>query len=437
MLAYVQNKVYDAGGNNNGQLDPSESDDITVFLKNVGGQIFTNLASTLSSTDPYVTVTDNSGSFGSILIDSVKENAADKYHVLVNANAPMNHMVPFRVIASQGTFRDTFDFGIRIAKLVPMDTGYYYTFYNGGPYTQCPVYSWYAIDTTQTAHPGTSLGMESDDETVTLSLPFTFKYYGQNYTQVSVCTNGWIAPGASTWASYYNYGLPNVYAPPTAVFGLWDDLYPGAVGPGDIYSYYDAANHRYVIEFFRIDHLSYPGYLETFEFFLLDPAYYPTPTGDGDVIVQYNTVSYILSTTMGIQNMSQNVGIQYLFDGTYDPLAVPITNGKALKYTTVKPTLVGIAENSARTPNPITLAAYPNPFAGKISFSIGPSAQDAVLHVYDATGRLVNSFAVRRTPCVISWSGIDQKGCPLPTGVYFVKLESGNATTIEKVILTK
>lgn len=437
MLAYVQNKVYDAGGNNNGKLDPGETDDITVFLKNVGGQNFSNLASTLSSSDPYVTVTDNSGNFGGILIDSVKENAADKYRVIVSGSAPMNHLVPFRVIASQGAFYDTFDFGIRIAKLVPMDTGYYYTYYSGGQYAQCPVYSWYAIDTTQTLHPGTSLGMESDDQTVTLSLPFTFKYYGQNYTQVSVCTNGWIALGASTWISYYNYPLPSISAPPGIICGLWDDLYPGAVGPGDIYSYYDAANHRFVIEFFRVDHLSQAGYLETFEFFLRDPAYYPTPTGDGDVIVQYNTVSDITSTTMGIQNMSQDVGILYLFDGTYDPLAVPITNGKALKYTTVKPTLVGIAENSARTPNPITLAAYPNPFAGKISFTIGSSAQDAVLHIYDATGRLVNSFAVRHTPCVINWSGIDQSGSPLPMGIYFVKLESGNATTIEKVILTK
>jgi hypothetical protein len=437
MLAYVDSKVYDAGGNNNGKLDPGETADLTAFLKNVGGQNFTTLTSTLSCTDPYVTVSDNSGNFGSILIDSTKENAADKYRVVVTANAPMNHLVPFRVIAAQGTFRDTFDFGLRIAKLVPMDTGYYYTYYSGGQYTQCPVYSWYAIDTTQTLHPGTSLGMESDDQTVTINLPFTFKYYGQNYTQVSVCTNGWIAPGASTWTSYYNYPLPSASAPPTAVFGLWDDLYPGAVGPGDIYSYYDASNHRYVIEFFRVDHLSYSGYLETFEFFLLDPAYYPTPTGDGEVIVQYNTVSYITSTTMGIQNLSQNVGIQYLYDGTYDPLAAPITNGKALKYTPIPPSLVGIAEQKSAARTPIILTACPNPFSTKIAFNVGPGAKDTELQIYDASGRLVNSFCVRTAPCAINWSGVDRSGNQLPAGIYFVKLATENGETIQKVILTK
>lgn len=440
MLAYVQNKVYDAGGNNNGKLDPGETAELTVFLKNVGGQNFTTLASTFSTTDPYVTVIDNSGSFGSLLVDSIKENAADKYRVIVNANAPMNHLVSFRVIASQSAFRDTFDFGLRIAKLVPMDTGYYYTYYDGGPYTQCPVYSWYAIDTTQTLHPGTSLGMESDDQTVTISLPFTFKYYGQNYTQVSVCSNGWIAPGASTWTSYYNYPLPNIYAPPAAVFGLWDDLYPGAVGPGDIYSYYDAANHRFVVEFFRVDHLSYSGYLETFEFFLLDPAYYPTPTGDGEVIVQYNTVSYITSTTMGIQNTSQNVGIQYLYDGGYDPLGVPITNGRALKYTPVPPTLVGIAENNAPAGSMLTLTAYPNPFSGKVTLQVGPTTRNGVINIYDASGRCVRDLYLPTTysllPSVV-WDGTDQSGNQLPSGIYFVRLAAESGETIRKVILTR
>jgi hypothetical protein len=451
MLAYVTNKVYDAGGNNNGQLDRGETADLTVFLKNIGGQNFTTLASTLSSTDPYITISDNSGNFGSILIDSTKENAADKYRVTVSASAPMNHLIPFRVIATQGSFNDTFDFGIRTAKLCPMDTGYYYTYYNGGPFQQCPTYSWYAIDTTQTLHPGTSMGMESDDQTMTVALPFTFKYYGVNYTQVSVCTNGWIALGSSTWTSYYNYPLPSTSAPPTTVFGLWDDLYPGAAGPGDIYYYNDAANHRFVIEFFRVDHLSPTGYPETFQFLLYQPGYPNTPTGDGEVIVQYNTVRYLSSSTIGIQNMSQNVGIQYYYNGTYDPMAVPVTNGRALKYTTDPPTTVGIAEHKSAARNPVTLTVTPNPSNGKVVFGIGHSVpskfdedsrlsdgtKSLELNIYDLSGRVVYSSTLSPSLSALCWDATDRSGERLPAGVYFVKLTADEGETIRKLVLTR
>lgn len=318
-----------------------------------------------------------------------------------------------------------------------MDTGYYYTYYNGGPYHQCPVYSWYAIDTTQTAHPGTSLGIESDDQTVTINLPFTFKYYGQNYTQVSVCSNGWIALGASTYTSYNNSPLPSTSAPPTAVFGLWDDLYPGAAGPGDIYSYYDAVNHRFVIEFFRVDHLSPTGYLETFEFFLYQTGYPSTPTGDGEVVVQYHTVSYITSTTMGIQNMSQNVGIQYLYNNIYDSLAVPVINGRALKYTTTPPSLIGIAENSVPTEKSITLIVSPNPGCGQINFHVGHHDQNGQLTIFDAAGRVVNTIGFSPASSIIPWSGLDAEGRAVPAGVYFVKAEVGSSQAIKKIVLTR
>ncbi len=434
---FVQSKVYDAGGNNNGQLDPGETVDFTVFLKNVGGQNFTTLNSTLSSTDPYITITDNTGYFGSILIDSTRENAADKYRLTVSSSAPMNHLVPFRVIATQGSFCDTFDFSLRTAKLVPMDTGYYYTYYNGGIYQQCPVYSWYAIDTTQTAHPGTSLGIESDDQTVTISLPFTFKYYGLNYTQVSVCSNGWIALGASSYASYSNTALPSTSAPPTGVFGFWDDLNPGLAGPGDIYSYHDAANHRFVIEFFKVDHFSPTGYPETFEFFLYQPGYPVTPTGDGEVVVQYNTVSYLTSSTMGIQNTAQNVGIQYLFDNVYDPLAAPIINSRALKYTTTPPSVIGIAENSAPTGKSLGLTVSPNPSCGQVRFMLSHLTQKGRLTIFDAAGRLINSFVLGAAPCVIQWSGTDAGGRTVPAGIYFVRVEAGLDQIMEKIVLTR
>ncbi len=55
--------------------------------------------------------------------------------------------------------------------------------------------------------------------------------------------------------------------------------------------------------------------------FFIDPAYYPTPTGDGEIIFQYKEVEEAGSCTIGIENNSENVGLQYLFNEIYDATA--------------------------------------------------------------------------------------------------------------------
>jgi len=125
-LTFIRAKVYDPAGNNNGRLDPGETANITAFLKNIGGANFTNLSTTLSTTSPYVTVTDNSGYFGTIIVDSTKENYSDPYVVNVSPSAPMGHNEQFRVIATQGSFVDTFFFNLLVGS-------YHYLVWNPDP----------------------------------------------------------------------------------------------------------------------------------------------------------------------------------------------------------------------------------------------------------------------------------------------------------------
>ena len=64
----------------------------------------------------------------------------------------------------------------------------------------------------------------------TVELPFTFTYYGQDYTQVSICSNGWVAMGSSnpggTGDSLPRI-LPNTVLPNRAIFPYWDNLAHG------------------------------------------------------------------------------------------------------------------------------------------------------------------------------------------------------------------
>jgi len=432
------------GGNNNGILDPGETADLVVTLQNDGGAAAQNITSQLDCSSPYITINDNSGNFGTIDPGNTGNNSGDPYTVTADAATPIGTDVDFSVIVQSGLYTDTFGFTLTVGQLAPTDTGYYYSYWSGGPHTQCPVFEWFPIDTTQTANPGVSLNINSDDQTVQVTLPFTFCYYGVNYTQISVCSNGWISMGSTTITDWSNSGIPNADGPPAMVAGVWDDLYPGYSGhPADIYSYDDAANHRFVVEFFRVPHLGASTTNETFEFLLFDPVYYPTPTGDGEIIVQYLVTMQQTDNTLGIENYAETVGIQYYLDGAYHVNAAAVTDSFAIKYTTWPPG-TGIEEQgkiSSLPPRTMLSALYPNPFNQRMKISYQVSELSRVgLKVYDASGRLVRSLAEgthKPGYYTVLWNSKDDIGRAVSAGVYFVRFETDDYNKVEKAVLLK
>jgi PKD repeat protein len=69
--------VDDAGGNGNGQADYGETVQLDVTAENVGSAIADNVTAILSSSDPYLTITDDSFTFGNIAAggNSIGDNA--------------------------------------------------------------------------------------------------------------------------------------------------------------------------------------------------------------------------------------------------------------------------------------------------------------------------------------------------------------------------
>ena len=118
----------------------------------------------------------------------------------------------------------------------------------------------------------------------------------------------------------------------------------------------------------------------------------------------------------------------------------------------------GIEEESQIT-NPESnipnLEVLPNPFSklttikfqvptlnqvqGKSQTNSNPAQADQItLKIYDVAGRLVKDFsrftldALR--PMLLSWDGTNDIGQELPTGVYFIRLESDKTTSTKKII---
>ncbi len=93
---------------------------------------------------------------------------------------------------------------------------------------------------------------------------------------------------------------------------------------------------------------------------------------------------------------------------------------------------------------PGRLQAYPNPFLGstEISFALTPrgAASGATLTVVDPAGRQVRALTsgpLRSGAHRLAWDGRDDQGRVLPSGIYFVRLESADGKGSRKLVLTR
>lgn len=91
-------------------------------------------------------------------------------------------------------------------------------------------------------------------------------------------------------------------------------------------------------------------------------------------------------------------------------------------------------------PASFSLSAYPNPFNATttISFTL-PKTGDVDLKVHDVTGRVVRVVLGRTqgSPLQAGTHDVVFDGCDLPSGIYFVRLQSGTVSQTQKIVLLR
>ncbi|MEO0085038.1 MAG: T9SS type A sorting domain-containing protein [candidate division WOR-3 bacterium] len=417
------------GGNGNGRFDPGETGGLLLALRNVGNEEAANVSCLLRSADSRFVLTDSTSTYGTIPACSTR--LGDPFAVSVGSSIPPETPVQLTAFITGTSYVDTLRFTLTVGELRACDP------IPDGPRTPAHFWAYDDVDTLYAAHPdfnwvevrglGTQLAL-SDDQTVQLDLPsgFVWQFYGQQYTQVSICGNGWVAPGYTTTTTYLNTSLPNTSMPP-AVFLNWDDLYPP--DGGGVWYYHDATNHRFIVEWDSVRYYSGTLY-DKFQLVIHDTSYH-TPTGDNILLVQYLTANGYTSSTLGIQDPSATIAIQCLFDNSYHRGTAPLQPGRAIKYCDLEPQ-TGLAENA----NPIpglhrTLIASPNPFRTSVALSLpGISATQA--RIYDNSGRLVRTLTGNSR---WNWDGRDEVGRRIAFGVYFCRVTTETGEARIKLIL--
>jgi hypothetical protein len=188
-----------------------------------------------------------------------------------------------------------------------------------------PIYNWTSISDVGT------VVVLSDDDYETVTTGFDYDFYGTNYTQLCIGSNGYVTPGASGYTTYSNQTVPNSSTPNGSLYGYWDDLNPSS--GGTVYYYNNAATHQFIVEYNDVSFYGGGGNV-TFQIVIQDPLYHPSITGDAQWLVFYNSIDDRASATVGIENSAGTDGIQYVYDGNYDENASPIEAGLALLITT-------------------------------------------------------------------------------------------------------
>jgi hypothetical protein len=147
----------------------------------------------------------------------------------------------------------------------------------------------------------------ADDGYQTVSLPWSFPFYGQEYTSITICSNGYVTFG-STGDAYENAGIPATAEPNAIIAMFWDDFNPTAGGTIS-YAYNSGPNEFYVL-YNAVEHYSTSGSVGTYTMELI-------LSSDGQVSIQYQTMVGLLnSATIGIENTDGAVGLEILHNAT-------------------------------------------------------------------------------------------------------------------------
>ncbi|MBN2056211.1 S8 family serine peptidase, partial [bacterium] len=94
MLVYKKTTVEEGTGNGNMRLEAGETGELVVGVFSLFADA-QNVQATLSTSDPYVTVTNGSTSYGNLAFNVLGTNTADPFIVQVAGNCPINHMAEF------------------------------------------------------------------------------------------------------------------------------------------------------------------------------------------------------------------------------------------------------------------------------------------------------------------------------------------------------
>ncbi len=293
--------------------------------------------------------------------------------------------------------------------------------------TMAPTYSWFEIN-PDSGGPGTHLALGGAIVSDPISIGGNFPFYISVTSDFVICKNGWISTDtmASAGDPYPEDVFPNPDSPNAMIAPLWSNL---AFMTDGVISYFeDVSAGLFYVQWEMFDSIS-SGELLQFQAVIDYGREGSWITFNYKNIDGYNRdySAAIIEDQVGID------GLAYFYNDDPAGAYVPKSGTSVLFYN---PWLTGI-EDKTTLPEELSLGAYPNPFNASVAIDVTGSDKDASLDIFDISGRVVRSFDLDAGRSRIVWDGTTPNDTRLPSGIYFVRLSSGDETLRCRLILIK
>ncbi|MBN1970541.1 MAG: T9SS type A sorting domain-containing protein [Candidatus Delongbacteria bacterium] len=346
-LSYISHDFYPMG-----IIEPGETKDLSIELSNNGtnstGSISLNLSSTYTS---FLTINDSEGAISDISAGNTASNTVNRFNITASSTLIPGTFVPMILTITGDKVVQKLNFNLVVgSKAVTDPTGPdYYGYYaydsNDIGYDDVPVYEWIEIAPTQGGS-GTVLNLSDpgdDGDIATINLPFQMKMYGQGYSNLTICTNGWVCPGGTEQASYMNWHLPGPLGPSPMIAPFWDDHRTSSTTK-ICYQYFQQQNYL-VVEWYKMQ-LDYDSSENTFQLIIYDPEFHETSTGDSKLKFQYKVVNnndagsyggYHVNQgeycSVGIEDHTGLGGMEYSYSNKYTTGSAVLEDEMAIMFT--------------------------------------------------------------------------------------------------------
>ncbi|MCD4650771.1 MAG: T9SS type A sorting domain-containing protein [Candidatus Cloacimonetes bacterium] len=346
---------------NDGIFDPCETVDLNITLMNNGSYDMPNVTGTIASWSGLVIVNDNSATFGDIVQGTSVDCLADGFTITGSANLIPGMVIDVELSLSNNTgYSENHLLKLYIGTqtltdpLGPDAYGYIALGMEDVGYTDAPTYNWIEINPADNGN-GTNTGLIDNGNELTglttnihfASLPFTFRYYGIDYSEIGICTNGFVTLANNGFetgnVSFRNWRIPGPGGPNPMIAPFWEDL---RTTGGGIYTHYDMIENAYIVQWDNMSFEEYANENTTFELLLYDPAFAVSPLGDGIIKFQYEDWNNADDTnhhysaqgnyaTIGIEDHTGLRGLEYTYNDIFPTTCQPLGDNSAILFSSI------------------------------------------------------------------------------------------------------
>ena len=340
---------------------PTEQDDLNIEIKNVGRVDSPPIDANLITLGLGVGVVGGNADYPAIEVNEIARIDGDLFNISGNTIVVPGSITPMKLILRNRTgFVDTAYFNLQVgetrenAPFGPDKYGYVCFDNTDEDWEISPEYDWIEInpedrnrDFDGTACDFDGRSEQDVGEVQVVNLGFTTRFYGYDYDQISIASNGFITPGAQERiVNFQNYPLDRGIgggAGMIAPFWDWLDLNEDS----GVYYYYDEDDAKFIIEWSKLRHFSAGGDDLTFQVIIYDADIWVTESGNPNIVFQYKNINNIRGRTegtpgekniffasVGISSPDGNTGLSYTFGNEYPVSCPELENQMALLFAT-------------------------------------------------------------------------------------------------------